>query len=826
MFGPKQWRVHIQNTQKTFQFQFDYHPKTQDFTTWIRLKNLPLNPWVSGLKGEVSGYFEGSQIQGKQSFFAQDLRIDHGFYKTQPLVFRTSFVQEDQVLRIPQGVLSLGSLHFEVHKAVYAYQAQANKPHYFTAEDMQVAYKTLDLVVQDLEYRLASLDLKGFNRFGSWSFWVLWLVRSQIAVRKVRLFWPEGGVVLSHLDYQWQKNWRLDLDLKVVLTFLNDRYQFFFEVFGGKEDARFGELIVKSDFLQVNQDSPKRMRLALRNIGKRWQIQSNPYFLKGYIAWLDEGLVYFLNYHGQTIFLSKGQVDFAQQTLDLRVALANYDLYASQLQWIAGEVVSIHGIVESDVSIQGSWKDPQIKGYFYLREGQLELMDRNFLLKDCYFELRFGKLWLEQNNTHYEHQFNAGFVYNESPIQLLGYFNLDRWQVGRYEVHLDVRSPLQVNGSNPTLKYTGDVSGSLYLKKDSLTSKTLSGTVWLGEGSLTYLGSATADPLTKGWFSDVQVQDLEVRVRNEIDIDLKPEGLSLGELKVLEKKEGLDLASQFRIQKKKQKWSVEGGLLIERGEFNYFGIPFRIVDGTLRLNPNRQTQVSLLAKTKLRDEKNKEVTIFLRLEDSMDQIVRKLFLKNSKGTQYFLNNIYSIPPKGTQELVLLLGLDYPVNIDYSDEQKRRYGAGRFLDMGLYLALIKPIEQKLKELFGIDTFNLHQKFFENSLHQEIASIQKDDLHQGSNIHIFRDTELILGKYLASDVYWNIGLLLSQDLWSQDVQKLQKVFKTGLEVDLLSLFAQPSDVWGLIFNSQYRHNADEIIPSRKNEGLLKLQADISF
>ena len=790
--------------------------------------------WYYGLKGFLFGDLQIRLSSQNFDLYSSALAIKKGKYLNNFFNGYISFRKNQNQLSLSRIFLLVNGIAFNVDNMLYHYSGKILNPNRFLVEigHMNITSQNFKFQLKKLKSHL-NIGQFNFENFLEWNLnifvsWMFFVLNNQFSLEIASVYWNGGFFKVSRLNYEWGKNWKVDFDAQLAADILGNQILVDMEVFGGQKNS-FGEINLKSDYFVFNQNDQKNFALYIQSDETGWKILANDYGIQGFFNWDNQFFRYVLNYQGNTNFKSEGQFDILNKQMDMDLKFKNNDLSNSRLMSSVFEYLA--GQMEADIQIQGSWYDPDIIGFFVWKNGQLELFDEKLVLDDIDIRMSFGgSLWIyEKDGIQYNHNLKGQMKYGDGNILISGYMNINDWELSRYDIDLKTLEILDLEIKNDFLSYDGDMSGDLNLKGDSL-KKILRGHLWVGEGDLQYTLGIDSDG--GGFWEDLSLEGLEVFLIDNISVSMNQKGFRLGEVVFTD---GVSGGNRIILDKgvgRSEEIRIRGELGIDQGEFNYFGVDFRIIEGQLSLvEEGRGSKIYLRAKTNVRDESNRSVVIFLRVDDLLVRVQEIFSLEEKRSINYILDHIYSSPPKSRQELSLLLGFESESDREEIlglDEKLSYWQPGQLLDLGLSLAIIKPIEKKLRELFGIDTFSIRQKFFENVLFEDYVREEYGKEALGK-VNFLKDTEVILGKYLMDDVYINLGILLKQDLILGQEDAINEVLKLGFELDLLPIMGIEEEFWRLggIFEYYYDVGGDmEDFGLRRGELKLMLETSLSF
>jgi hypothetical protein len=179
-------------------------------------------------------------------------------------------------------------------------------------------------------------------------------------------------------------------------------------------------------------------------------------------------------------------------------------------------------------------------------------------------------------------------------------------------------------------------------------------------------------------------------------------------------------------------FGMNGTVEIRGGEVFYFDRSFYLKQGAITF---RETEVEFdprieaLAELRERDQNNEQIRVYLEANNKLSQ---------------FSPRFYSVPSRSDAEIIGLLGGSITDRVAESG-----WFSAVLLtsELGSQFAILRPFEQAVRELLGLDMFSIRTQMLQNVLFGKLfgASIP------GELPNPLDNTTLSLGKYLGTDLF---------------------------------------------------------------------------
>ncbi len=855
------WNLVLADQQNKTNLNIQYDPKNQFINSSLQFKDFNLKSLDPNMQGSLTGTIEMKGSTNNPNITANNVVIKNGKYLNMVFDTTISFKKTDRDIFIENAFITLGNSALQVNNLKYKFPKKLNSlSQYFTQffpksiitiENILFYYKKTKVHLQNVKYSVGKnrvlflQDTKNIHTKKvsnnkeiynvkidkpdkELSFDYLKILSnpdSHISFEKGSLTWKDSMIDINKFSLKTGKYWKLDLDLKLKIFLFGNRYLSNISIFGGRTPKK-GEMNLIATRLLFNDNSFRDIEIIFEAIGEKWILWKNRLNLDGFIIWTKEILKYQFNYNGNSTKLNHtGKVLFDSQNIDFRFKIYNDDISISTIAPIVFQKAG--GKIKSDLHLHGNWNDPKIEGLFNLTGGFFQLTGQDDTFDNINININFNpKKSYHFNNIRYFHQFMIQGNYNEGDIITNGYFNFNRWNISDFDIKLIMPKSSKIYLKNQLFEYDGYVKSNLRFFGNQ-RNKTLDGKIYLSDAKINYLGKKTFKKVEKSFFTTILLDTVEIIFLDKVRSNIGQGQLSLGEVIIKEN-------SSLKIKRKKadldtDNYQISGVIEAKKGDFDYLGHSFDIIEAKIVFDKNQEPKILVKASTKVRDENNRLVNIFFTINQSLISLFQE---QKSTKESVLISSLSSSPPKSPQEITLLLGTkpEQSSERESSLRQSQSQAAiGRTADVALNLTLIKPIERKLKELFGIDTFNIKQKFLQNTLFRESTSSDSTANTEGSEINLLRNTEITIGYYLHKNIYISGGLVILQNTNpgnNTNTSQTQKVWKFGLEVDILPLIGVQSERVKLRFVPEYQYKPDEINPTNRNEGIFKIEINIEF
>ncbi len=208
----------------------------------------------------------------------------------------------------------------------------------------------------------------------------------------------------------------------------------------------------------------------------------------------------------------------------------------------------------------------------------------------------------------------------------------------------------------------------------------------------------------------------------------------------------------------KDNFNVVGKFTSNRGDLEYLDLTFRVERFSVEFNKfNNTPDFSGRAYTTIRDSLGAiPKTIYLDLYTIDPETGREEKVMTLDNLRF---KLVSAEPKlgETQEQVLS---DLGYSVDNLTEKASTIG-GAFADRYLIRPLLRPVERLLEKELGFDMVRVHSSVASNLFHNSLNTFNNSPLDNrryvnpftsnSSYMHLLQNSEIIVGKYLAQDVY---------------------------------------------------------------------------
>ncbi len=863
------WSLSLNDKKGKTSLAVQYDAKRQRIDSRLRFNKFSLNNFSPSLRGELSGELFLRGPTNNPDILSSGLIIEKGSLDGQPFSGNFSLSKKDNVISMPTAFFSLNNMALQLKNMKYTLpRIPATISEYFTElkangvitiENLVFWYNKAKFDLRDVKYRVGdkSIRLAKFNKLKpsivSKSDKSL-QIKSQPQIAQTfsptifvtnpnsEFTFRKGNIKVGHrhffevdrFKYRAGSHWHIDFDIKAKSIFLGNQYLAEFSIFGGRQGKK-AEINLIGRRITSNYKKYKDIELVMEARDNRWTLWPNRLNLKGSLLWVDDFLSYHFNYSGETTSLvTKGEVYFKDKTIDLTLSMKDDNLALSQVAPIVFK--EAEGQLKSNVRLFGNWNNPKLEGSFKLSNGSILLLDHVEPIDDIDIQVTMNRDKVyEKDKFQFSHHVKVSADYNDGKGVFEGYFNFNRWSITEFDSNLTTPKKMKITNKNNIFEYDGYVRTNLRFR-GTAKEKVLSGQIYLSDGRVTYMGKKTIQSSKKTFFTTIQLDTVDIIVEEDVIANVGQGRLSFGEVILKPYNEETKEGTKLVLKKKgsgqeEDSVKLKGQIQARKGEFDYLGHTFRIIEAEIAFSENEEPKIIVKARANdVRDESNRSVTVFLKVKETLTNLFKQGSTAIPGQENILLASLSSSPSKSPQEIALLLGVkDGSEERDLSGRSQSRTAAGKTANVALNLALIKPIERKLKETFGIDTFNIKQQFLQNTIFRESPSQQAagaGPTSQGSEINFLRNTEITLGKYITNDIFLNVGLLLQQDTSPARQNDTKKVWKAGVSLDVLPFIGVESERVKIQLGVEGFLKPDEPIPGNRREGIIKIEFNIEF
>jgi translocation and assembly module TamB len=176
-------------------------------------------------------------------------------------------------------------------------------------------------------------------------------------------------------------------------------------------------------------------------------------------------------------------------------------------------------------------------------------------------------------------------------------------------------------------------------------------------------------------------------------------------------------------------YTVKGVVDAQGGEVYYFDRSFIMKSGKLVLDEDQNSfdpRITARAEIRERDPKdNEEVKIYLIADNKLSM---------------FSPSFTSEPSRSNAEILSMIGA--PI---VSRAETQGIGVSAVMlgsDIPIQFGLLRPFEQKVREMLGLDSFSLRTQVIQNLIASKLFGMETNPLD---------NTSLSLGKYLGNDLF---------------------------------------------------------------------------
>jgi translocation and assembly module TamB len=203
-------------------------------------------------------------------------------------------------------------------------------------------------------------------------------------------------------------------------------------------------------------------------------------------------------------------------------------------------------------------------------------------------------------------------------------------------------------------------------------------------------------------------------------------------------------------------YTVKGSAEIQGGDVFYFDRSFVLKSGKIVFD---ETQEEFDPRITVRAE--------IRERDPATNAPIRIYLDADNKLSLFSPKFSSDPPRSDVELMAMIGA--PI-VDHAGNQLLGGTAMLVLDPLTQFWVLRPFEQKVRSLLGIDSFSLRTQLIPNFLAQKAF---------GSDVNPLDNTSLSLGKYIGNDLFGEIMVSLHQDQTSTGIPNINLSWEFNLE-----------------------------------------------
>ncbi len=858
------WSLRLSDKKGQTSLAIQYDVKRKMMDSRLRFNKFSLNNFSPSLRGELSGELLLRGPTDNPDILTSGLKVEGGHLDGSPFSGHFSLSKKDNVVFIPIAFFSLNNMALQLKNMKYTFpNIPSTIGEYFTElqakgeisiENLVFWYNKAKFDLKDVKYRVGKKSIR-LARFNELKPSIISKPDKPLQIKSriqnvafsptifltnpdSEFTFQKGEITVGHrhffevdrFKYQAGSDWHIDFDIKAKSIFLGNQYLAEFSIFGGRKGKK-AEINLIGRRITSNYKKYKDIELVMEVQNNRWILWPNRLNLKGSLIWVNDFLSYHFDYSGKTTTVStKGEVYFKNKSIDLTFSMRDDNLALSQVAPIVFK--EAEGQLKSKVRLFGPWNNPKLEGSFSLKNGSILLLDHVEPIDDIDIQVKMNqdKVY-EKDKIQFSHQVKVSANYNEGKGVFEGYFNFNKWSLTEFDSNLTTPKRIKLKNKNNIFDYDGYVRTDLRFR-GTTKEKVLSGQIYLSDGRVTYVGKKTIQSSEKTFLSTVYLDTVDIIVEDNVTADVGQGRLSFGEVRLKpynpKTKEGTKLVLKKKgSSQEKDSIELKGKIRSQKGEFDYLGHTFRIIEAEITFNDDKGPKIKVKARANdVRDENNRPVTVFLKVNETLSNLFSQASTNIPGQENILLASLSSSPSKSPQEIALLLGVrNRNDDRDFSGRSQNRSAAGKTANVALNLALIKPIERKLKETFGIDTFNIKQQFLQNTIFRESSS-QPGPTTQGSEINFLRNTEITLGKYMTNDIFLSVGLLLQQDTSATRENDTKKVWKAGVSLDVLPFIGVESERVRVQFGVEGQLKPDETIPGNRREGIIKIEFNIEF
>jgi translocation and assembly module TamB len=207
-------------------------------------------------------------------------------------------------------------------------------------------------------------------------------------------------------------------------------------------------------------------------------------------------------------------------------------------------------------------------------------------------------------------------------------------------------------------------------------------------------------------------------------------------------------------------YTVKGTVEVQGGEVYYFDRSFIMKSGKIALDESQAAfdpRITMRAEIREWDPKtNEEVKIYLNADNKLSM---------------FSPSFTSEPSRSNVDILAMIGA--PI---VSRAETQGLGMSAVMlgsDIPIQFGLLRPFEQKVRELLGLDTFSLRTQIIQNLIAQKLFGMETNPLD---------NTSLSLGKYLGNDLFVEMLIRMQAQANNAGVPGTIAGIKADLEVNL--------------------------------------------
>lgn len=205
-------------------------------------------------------------------------------------------------------------------------------------------------------------------------------------------------------------------------------------------------------------------------------------------------------------------------------------------------------------------------------------------------------------------------------------------------------------------------------------------------------------------------------------------------------------------------YTVKGSVETQGGDVFYFDRSFVLKSGKIVFD---ETQSDFDPKLTVRAE--------VRERDLQTNTPVKIYLDADGKLSLFSPRFSSDPPKSDVEIMAMIGA--PI-MDRTGNQNLLQGTAMLaLDPLSQFLILRPFEQKVRQLLGFDTFSLRTQIIPNFLAQKAFGVDVNPLD---------NTSLSLGKYIGNDLFGEIVMNLQSQPNASGVPQIEVAWEFNLEL----------------------------------------------
>lgn len=840
------WLLTLVDPEQNNSLRINYDSENQFINSRLRFNNFALNQIVSNLEGNLTGHLDLNGPIENPDLLSTGIRLENGKWNGKIIDASFSLKKDDYGVIIPNGYFSYDkkriflkglslTLPFRA-KNIKSYLEGLIPKSKILLDSLTLKENDTTITLNKINYSVGDSPISFSSKQSQNNlndkerdkeisiFNVLTNQNSRINFKNGTITSPQGLFTINDFNFVYGDNWRIDFTIKGKGIYLGNRYLGELNVFGGRLDnKKKAELNILLSHFQINERKFEDTELIFEAIGRKWKLWKNTLGLSAEWTIDNNILRYLVNYkENENKIESKGAFNFFTKDMDANLTVKHNDLSISRIAPIF--LKKAGGSIDIDLKAKGLWFNPNLTGYIDIKAGYFLFKNKNYSFDNINLNILFNPRAVQLiNGKFYQNSIYLITMYNEGLARLKGGFNLFNWEISDYDFALTTPRAVNLNINNDLLDYKGLVRTNLRLLKDK-DDNVLSGKIYLKDAKISYVGKKQKIKKNQeeGIFDRISLNTVDILVEDDVSVNIGKGKLSIGE--VLLKEGGYLLLLKDAKSNRDKSLRLYGELESKKGNFDYLGHNFNIVQSKVTLTQDQKTNIELVARTKVRDAENRLVTIYLKINDELEKLLKEQKDIYGDKRDLLFQSLSSTPSKSPEELALLLGVSGgETEKDLNELETGKSNVGRTADVAVNLTLVKPIERKLKELFGIDTFNIKTKFLQNTVFRESSTTEATE---GTRVNPLRNTEITIGKYLTDDIYFSSGLLLIQDTHPARDNDTKKVWKFGLEADLFPLLNIQSETTSLQLNAEFQHRPDELYEGLRNEGIFRIEFNWEF